>query len=284
MPPQNASEVLGFDGPATCAAASTLTCPIARLNDEVRKKMLRSDEIPQLKSAPQAVAAVRNGAQVYHNRSMVCVVSYLVLAFYFLYNAPNVMYGVAAVIAAWMFVDFYGGVLHVVLDHPPFVDYPVISAGCLEFQWHHVLPYDITAKPYLEVCGDLNLVLFLHIVVHAIINGGLHNHAGNAVLAAKILAGYFGQWAHRMAHTPPTKRPSWVLWGQKYGILVSPEMHRDHHTTYNDGFPILSGFSAPLVAYMCKIVPDRHVWLAGFLLLSFTDIYVVSRVLSAVLL
>ena len=31
-------------------------------------------------------------------------------------------------------VDFYGAVLHVVLDHPAFVSYPIIGAGCLEFQ------------------------------------------------------------------------------------------------------------------------------------------------------
>jgi hypothetical protein len=58
---------------------------------------------------------------------------------------------------------------------------------------------------------------------------------------------------------------------QKWGLLVSPEAHKQHHTTYTDSFPILSGLTSWMFPHMLKAVPNRFVWLAVFLVITATD-------------
>ena len=87
-----------------------------------------------MKGNPEAMAAVRAGATVYHNRSKPLVFALfgvILLTFAF---APSPLYAAACLAVMYVFVDFYGAVLHVVLDHPAFIDLPLIGAGCLEFQ------------------------------------------------------------------------------------------------------------------------------------------------------
>lgn len=116
---------------------------------------------------------------------------------------------------------------------------------------------------------------------HAFLWGGFLAHpAAGAVAGAKISMAYLGQWAHRMAHAPESKRPLWVKAAQAVGILVHPSLHHIHHTNYDDGFPILSGFTAPLVKFLLWIMPDRRMWLVLFLALSLTDIWAMSHVVS----
>ena len=60
----------------------------------------------------------------------------------------------------WMFfyIDFYGGVLHHVLDEPANLELPIIGTACLEFQWHHIIPHDISSEPWFDVIGALNVL------------------------------------------------------------------------------------------------------------------------------
>jgi hypothetical protein len=89
-----------------------------------------------------------------------------------------------------------------------------------------------------------------------------------------------GQWSHRMAHTPHSQRPAWVNFAQNIGFLVSPRLHHLHHTVYDDGFPILSGITAPLISWMNKVMPDRRAWLALFVVLSLSDIALLNFMLT----
>ena len=98
---------------------------------------------------------------------------------------------------------------------------------------------------------------------------------------SKLIMAYTGQWAHRMAHTAEAKRPQWVRTAQAVGLLVSPAMHKEHHTTYNDAFPILNGLTAPLIAALVKAVPNKHVWLLAFVVLSLGDVWLLEKFLSA---
>ena len=150
------------------------------------------------------------------------------------------------------------------------------------FRWHHAIPQDIVSKSFIEVCGDLNLVVLLHFVWNAVIFGGISNSSANAMLGSKLAIAYLGQWAHRMAHTSEAKRPQWVKFAQNNGLLVSPALHKEHHTTYEDGFPILSGVTAPLIGFLNKNIPDRRVWLAAFVVLSITDVWALNKVMNAV--
>ena len=123
----------------------------------------------------------------------------------------------------------------------------------------------------------------LHLVWLVVINGGLGNRAANTMAAAKLAMAYLGQWAHRMAHTPDSQRPAWVRAAQSVGILVPPKLHKAHHTTYDDGFPILSGVTAPLVGAFNAWVPGRYPWLAAFAVLSLADVQLYTMLCSAYL-
>ena len=134
--------------------------------------------------------------------------------------------------------------------------------------------------PHLQ-CGDLNLVTLLHLVWILTICGGASNHAVNCMAACKLLWAYAGQMSHRMAHAPV--RPWWATALQGLGLFVSPALHKAHHETYDDGFPILNGVSAPLVAWLNTAIPDRRVWLGFFAVASLTDIVLLTHLTNSAL-
>ncbi len=104
-----------------------------------------------MKEHPEALNAVKAGAVVYQQRSEVFVGGLIMVLFYCFATSPSLAYTAMALGLMYFHVDFYGAVLHVVLDHPPFIQMPVIGPGCLEFQWHHAIPNDIVSKPYVQV-------------------------------------------------------------------------------------------------------------------------------------
>jgi hypothetical protein len=143
------------------------------------------------------------------------------------------------------------------------------------------LSRDIVSKPFYEVCGDLNLVALLHLLWLVAVNGGLGNSRANVMAGAKLVCAYLGQYAHRMAHTPKSARPEWVLMAQSAGLLVSPHLHSAHHATYDDAFPILNGTTAPLISWLNKAMPSRHAWLVLFVVMSFGDVWLLEKGLTA---
>ena len=94
---------------------------------------------------------------VYQERSHLAVYFFWAVIGACLWLSPTPAYLALCVGLMMVYVDFYGAVLHVVLDHAPFVDLPIISAGCLEFQWHHAIPSDIVSKPFVEVVRGARL-------------------------------------------------------------------------------------------------------------------------------
>ncbi len=136
-------------------------------------------------------------------------------------------------------------------------------------------------------CGDLNLVSMLHMVWILAVCQGYSNHAINCMAGCKLLWAYAGQMSHRMAHTAPSERPWWAVAAQGSGVFVSPKLHSAHHATYDDGFPILNGFTAPIIAFLTKAMPVSkgyaYAWLALFAVASLTDVFVLAYAAKAVL-
>lgn len=125
--------------------AATAGDDIDKLNAEVAR-LMQSFASPTytgtnpMKNNPEAVAAVQAGAIVYHRRSVLFLLTLVGVVAWTFVTAPTVAYAAACVAVMFVWVDLYGAVLHVVLDHPAFIKYPIISDGCLEFQWHHAIP------------------------------------------------------------------------------------------------------------------------------------------------
>jgi hypothetical protein len=107
--------------------------------DQLNAKVLRAvykDNCANVEDA--AAAAVKRGDQVYHHRGISIVIGFAVAAAYILtFQAPSVPFALGALAIMWFTTDFYGAVLHVVLDHAPFIDAPIISTviGACTHEW-----------------------------------------------------------------------------------------------------------------------------------------------------
>ena len=119
-------------------------------------------------TSPEILHIVRTRSKVYKSRFIYLppfiALSCSLTLLFFLFTHP--LSCLASMITTFLYYDFFSGVLHIVLDEPTFIGLPILGEPCLEFQWHHHLPDDLTQKSFLEVCGDLNLVelpLFLNI-------------------------------------------------------------------------------------------------------------------------
>lgn len=190
----------------------------------------------------------------------------------------------ATFVAIWAWTDFKGGVLHVVLDNPDNINYPVIGLPSLEFQMHHAIPQDIVIKGFAQACSDLNPIACYGI-------GWTLYHSGGdpytmALASTVLLCAYAGQYAHQAAHKLPKQRPTWVTWLQRLGVMVPPEVHHRHHQTHDVDFAILNGWSNPVLRQMLKWLPQRPyggTWITLFVLCTAFDAFVLTGLLRPLL-
>ena len=152
---------------------------------------------------PEAIEAVRKGDIVYHPCNQFVVGMFILYIGFAFSGAPSWAHVFGSVFLMFFAVDFYGAVLHVLLDTPAFIGFPIIGPACLEFQWHHAIPTDIVSKPFGAVLGDLNLVATIHLtwVYLASYYFDIELSAILCMCAAKLSFAYIGQFSHKQAHT-----------------------------------------------------------------------------------
>ena len=199
-------------------------------------------------------------------------------------------------------VDAYSGVLHTVLDHPGHTTTPLIGRACVEFLWHHQLPHDIAVKPYIESCGDLNVIVATLVGSSAALtlwnplrlcaHDPARLWAWTAYCAGLAVAfAYLGQWSHRSAHRRmmmdrdrdlEIDLPRWSSWAsratawlQRAGLLMSPRVHALHHRHPAGGtqYSILTGATEPVLAGLRACLPPSRwplAWLALWALATAT--------------
>jgi len=214
-------------------------------------------------------ALVRAGSPVFKHRWMLLLYSYWVLTAWGLLRAPSLGFVVGAFLVTYLYIELYGAVLHVNLDNPSFLSLPVLWEACLEFQYHHVIPTEITLRSYPQIASDLNLIVGLHFLVTALVfhrYGGLANPFIHTTVACGMLNAYLLEWAHRQAHFSKKRRHPLAQYLQDCGLLVSEQLHRRHHQTFDIGFPVLSGLSEPVINFVrAWVCANEWVWLVGFL-------------------
>jgi hypothetical protein len=184
----------------------------------------------------------------------------------------------------WFYTDLFGGVLHIVLDTPSNVKYPVIGLPSLEFQLHHAIPQDIVRKGIWQACGDLNTIASYGLIISAVTTG--FDKLTLCVGGMALLAGYAGQGAHQAAHKLPKDNNGFVKFLQKAGLFVSPEIHRGHHQTHDKDFCILCGWSSPLLQLGLKVMPQftaPGAWIAIFVTMVAVGPIYLSRFLRMVI-
>lgn len=141
---------------------------------------------------------------------------------------------------------------------------------------------DLTTKSFLEVCGDLNVVISILFVVYLVPNVGFSFRSPMALclVGCKLLMAYFGQLCHCMSHTPPHLRPDWVTQLQNMGIMISAKEHNVHHKTYDDNFCVGSGICNPLIRFGRKyLTTNQWAWLGLFLVTLIADVPVFNYLL-----
>jgi hypothetical protein len=239
------------------------------LNVLVRRRIAQAYENDE--PLPEEMAWVaENDHSVYQRRFKPFVLLIVAASLYGILQASNPLACLVVFVAMYFYIDFYSGVLHVVLDNPRFVRLPLIGVPCVEFQWHHTFAYDISTRRLLDVWGDLNVLLF----VKSLFLFGICGFTSTAFMVAGVgyFWGYANQFSHRLAHTAPRHRPKLATWLQKHHILLPPAVHHTHHATYDQAFPVLNGHSRRLIQAMLRIVPNGYFWLVLFLVLTALDL------------
>lgn len=220
---------------------------------------------------------------VYRKRFKPIVWMVLALCVYGVVQTAQPLALLATFVVFYFYIDFYSGVLHVVLDNPRFVTLPLIGVPCVEFQWHHTFPYDISTRRLFDVWGDLNVLL----IVKSILLFGICGFNTTTFMVAGVgyAWGYANQFSHRLAHTAPRNRPKLAVWMQEHRLLMQPSVHHVHHNDHTQSFPVLSGHSRGLIQAMLRIVPNGYAWLGLFVVLTALDlvavVWVVDRIWPA---
>lgn len=242
------------------------------LNTLVRKRIAQAETDGE--QLPEEMAWVsENDHSVYQRRFKPFVLIVLGLCVYGIAQTQNPVALLATVVLMYFYIDFYSGVLHVVLDNPRFVRLPLIGVPCVEFQWHHTFAYDISTRRLLDVWGDLNVLLF----AKSLFLFGLCGFTPTAFMVAGVgySFGYANQYSHRLTHTAPRHRSKLAVWLQEHRVLLPPAVHQIHHASYDQAFPVLNGHSRHLIQAMLRVVPNGFWWLGLFLVLSAFDLVAV---------
>jgi palmitoyl-[glycerolipid] 3-(E)-desaturase len=230
---------------------------ITKLNQIVNAKTFEFYKANPNLATPEFTAVRNDKRVVYKNRFTLMpkiVVLVTVSTLTYLVAIGQGTSVLLSIVFSFFYYDIFSGALHIVLDNPNFIRMPVLGDSCLEFQWHHHIPIDITMKSIWEVCGDLNAtIIYTLIVLLSPWFFNLRNTTAFALMACKVLMAYFGQYCHRMSHTPSTQRPFLVQKLQDWGIMISAAEHGVHHKTYDGNFCIGSGIFNPLLTWVIDL-------------------------------
>lgn len=240
--------------------------PIESLNAQVKEILATGRKGPE-------IDAVRKGAVVYKHRSRLAVYGLTILSTYWFISGLLFLDPIVSLLMIaffWVYCDFYSGVLHIVLDNPNNINLPVVGPGALEFQFHHLIPHDIAQKPFVEVCGDLNVPALIPCALLSLIP---YAPFLRYIYSLKLFYAYYGQYSHRMAHTPAGKRPDWVKQLQKYGFLITSPDHWLHHSTFTENFTINTGICNQILNTWTQRIQNSWFWLILFLSMSAFDAY-----------
>ena len=248
------------------------------LNAKVDDRICRARESSE-EMSPELAWVAENDHTIYQDRFKPLVYAVLATIVVGIAWTPSIPALLITFIALFFYIDFYSGVLHVVLDNPAFCNLPIVGVPCVEFQWHHTFAYDISSRKLTDVWGDLNPLLAMKSAV-------LFGILGPTRLALMVAGvgffwAYVNQFAHRMSHAHSSQRPKWAQWLQRRHILIPPALHQVHHKTYDTTFPVLSGLSCRPIQWLLKVVPNQWVWLATFLLLTAFDLVLFTLALEA---
>lgn len=214
------------------------------------------------------------GAPVYQLRSAPLVCMYAFGAGVLILKGATMIHPITTFLClVTMFIgyDFYSGVLHVVLDHPSNIALPVLGQPCLEFQWHHAIPDDIVRKGFVDVCGDLNVVVLILAAINLYLLD-LDSGVAMVIGGMKLWMAYYGQFSHKSAHAFGKSRDAVADFLQKNGFMITPKEHMAHHKPPHDIDFCLIGLCNPIIDGLRSLTTNNVAWLTLFFFWSIFDL------------
>eukprot|EP00977_Amphora_coffeiformis_P018789 scaffold6722_cov173-Amphora_coffeaeformis.AAC.8 len=229
---------------------------------------------PEFVYAQQKMTTLTAGSPVYQLRSSVLVYAYAIGTALLILKGATMLHPLTTalcVLTMFLGYDFYSGVLHVVLDHPDNIALPILGQPCLEFQWHHAIPDDLVRKDFVDVCGDLNVVVMILAAINLYLLD-LNSGVAMVIGGLKLWMAYFGQFSHKSAHAFGPARGGFATWLQKYGFMISCKDHMSHHKPPYDVDFCLIGFCNPAIDALRSLTTNNAAWLSLFFVWSILDL------------
>ena len=157
---------------------------------------------------------------------------------------------VPLLIFSLILADLVSGLVHWAADTWGNVQWPVLGASLIRsFREHHLDQTLITQHDWSETNGDNCLIILpvlailLCLPIHTPVGLRIAT-LGVSFCSFVILTNQIHQWAHRQT----CDLPSWVLWLQKKGVILSVKSHAQHHQyPYTQSYCITSGWSNSLL-------------------------------------
>jgi len=148
-------------------------------------------------------------------------------------------------VAAMLFADFAGGLVHWSCDTWGTLNSPLVGNSFIRsFREHHVDPYAITRHDWFEANGDSCMVT-IPVIAYVATQTGLPYVPDETVALYKFLCvwlTFVAFWVmmtnqiHKWAHQLESQCPTWVKYLQKSRLILSRPHHNVHHTDPFDAY------------------------------------------------
>ena len=153
-------------------------------------------------------------------------------------------------VLAYLTADFISGFVHFLADNFGSSEMPVIGPHFIgAFREHHVDPKGITRHDFIDTNGNnslvslpLMLLVWLVVPIEITVGGYFFGTFFLLLCLAVFLTNQFHKWAH--IENPP----SFAVWLQIRGLILSKEHHDIHHASpYDTYYCITVGVWNPLL-------------------------------------
>jgi TMEM189-like protein len=153
-------------------------------------------------------------------------------------------------VLAYLAADLISGLVHFLADNFGSSEMPIIGPGFISgFREHHVDPKGITRHDFIDTNGNnclvslpLMLLVWLVVPIETTVGGYFFGAFFLLLCLAVFLTNQFHKWAHM------ENPPSFALWLQRRGLILSKEHHDIHHASpYDTYYCITVGVWNPLL-------------------------------------
>lgn len=166
---------------------------------------------------------------------------------FFLWGYASVFFGIT--FFSFLAADLVSGIVHFLADTFGTEKTPVLGSTLIRpFRDHHIDPLGITRHDFIETNGS-NCLVSLPVLIPCYFFVPTNNFLGWGVatfIQMFLLNIFLTNQFHKWAHLP--EPPFWILWLQKYHLILPHQHHQVHHTPpFNTYYCITVGWLNPIL-------------------------------------